>query len=243
MFRDWITRARDNFNLILPVRSLDNRHGGPYGQNPIYLGVTRPRTLTAFNNTRTGNVYTFDQTGLDSSADSTVVRVDYNNHDFSELPYVVGDSGSIIYYYYSTVYSSTSGKRFALVSVTSPARAHSPDGTSTDTYDMQDPTGYTGVISQITVHAVVKLTNTNGGHAHLAIRTASTGGIDDTSSQRTLSTSYSDITGSWSTKPGTSSAWTWTDITALQCSVELTRSSGEVRCTAVWVVVEYTPLT
>jgi hypothetical protein len=117
-----------------------------------------------------------------------------------------------------------------------------PNGENRDTYNMEDPpVGQTGIITQITVHAVVRL-NGATGHCHLAVRTGTT---DTTSSEQSLTPSYVDKTASWSTKPGTSSAWAWADITSLQCGIVLNRISGgmgdSVRCTQVWVVVEYIP--
>jgi len=64
---------------------------------------------------------TFNQTGLDATANSTVVTVNGVPKNFSDLPFqMLVDNGSVITYFYSNVSSTVSGKRFRLVSVTGP---------------------------------------------------------------------------------------------------------------------------
>ncbi|MGA9388350.1 MAG: hypothetical protein WBV70_05965, partial [Candidatus Bathyarchaeia archaeon] len=62
---------------------------------------------------------TFTQSGLDSSASSTVVTVNSTMVGYGQLNYTLWvDSGGSVTYFYSDVSSSTPGKRFVLTSVT-----------------------------------------------------------------------------------------------------------------------------
>ena len=65
---------------------------------------------------------TFAQTGLDSTAIGTVVTVSGASEEFADLPFtVLVDNGSSLNYSYSTVVSSTAGKRFTLTNVIGPS--------------------------------------------------------------------------------------------------------------------------
>ena len=85
-------------------------------------GPTSPITVTGPTNVA-GNFMvqyklTFSQTGLDSSATGTVVTVDGSQKALTDLPCNIwADSGSSVTYGYSNVSSSTTGKRFILISV------------------------------------------------------------------------------------------------------------------------------
>jgi len=93
-------------------------------------GLTSPITVSS-SATIIGNYYAqcicfqvvFTQTGLDSSATGTVLVVNSVNLQYSNLPYTitVSSGGVVTYTYTSTVSSSTSGKRFRLVSVAGPS--------------------------------------------------------------------------------------------------------------------------
>ncbi len=62
---------------------------------------------------------TFDSSGLDSSASSTVVTVNGNPLTYGQLPYAIWvDSGGSVTYSYGNVSSSTTGMRFTLIGVT-----------------------------------------------------------------------------------------------------------------------------
>jgi flagellin-like protein len=108
-----------------------------------------------------------------------------------------------------------------------------------DTYAMQDSGMTTGTIQQITVHIMAKIS----GGVGTAAEYIRTGGTNyNNPSAHTLTTSYVDYTYTWTTNPGTSAAWAWTEIDALQCGVGLYHyNSGSARCTQVWVVVTYIP--
>lgn len=90
-------------------------------------GPSSPITVIGPTNV-TGNYVvqyrvTFAQTGLDSNATGTVVTVNSVAKTFTDLPYTLWvDSGTVVTYSYNTIVSSsTSGKRFALTSVTGPS--------------------------------------------------------------------------------------------------------------------------
>ncbi|MEM4732975.1 MAG: PKD domain-containing protein, partial [Candidatus Bathyarchaeia archaeon] len=102
-------------------------------------GSSSPITVTAPMNV-TGNfvtqyLVTFAQTGLDSTATGTVVTVNGSAKTYANLPYSFwADCGdTVTYTYSSTVASTTSGKRFALNSVTGPASPITVTGPTTVT--------------------------------------------------------------------------------------------------------------
>lgn len=85
--------------------------------NPILMD--RPKVAVA--NWKTQSIITFDQTGLDSSASGTVLRIDEVPKTFGELLYGIWvNSGAVITYSYNNVSSTTLGKRFILTCVTGP---------------------------------------------------------------------------------------------------------------------------
>jgi hypothetical protein len=69
-----------------------------------------------------------------------------------------------------------------------------------------------------------------------------TNGTEYRGSDQTVTASYVDYSYQWSTNPNTSSAWTWTEIDALQAGVELRDAAAgkHTRCTQVYVEVSYT---
>ena len=90
-------------------------------------GPASPITVTGAT-TVTGNyvtqyLVTFTHSGLDSTATGTVVTVNSDAKTYTELPYTIWvDSGSSITYLYNdVVLSTTTGKRFKLLSVTGPS--------------------------------------------------------------------------------------------------------------------------
>ena len=66
---------------------------------------------------------TFNQTGLDATADSTILPVNGSAKTFADLPFIiwVDEKTQISYAYESIVASTISGKRFVLIDVTGPA--------------------------------------------------------------------------------------------------------------------------
>ena len=71
-----------------------------------------------------------------------------------------------------------------------------------------------------------------------------TGGTAYTGTQEQISgTSYQDWSTAYTTNPQAGGAWTWAQINALEAGVRICDSAGAprgVRCTQVWVVVDYT---
>lgn len=84
----------------------------------VYMDVNH--TTTA--NYVTQYLVTFNQTGLDPSASTTVVTINGSPKTLSELPYsLCVDNGTVITYSYSIIVSSNvSGKRFKLFNVSGP---------------------------------------------------------------------------------------------------------------------------
>ena len=102
-------------------------------------GPTSPMTVTG-STTVTGNYVTqyqvtFTQSGLDSTATSTVVTINGSPKTYSNLPYSlwVDSGGSVTYLYSSPVSSSVSGKQFRLSSVSGPTSPITVTGSTTVT--------------------------------------------------------------------------------------------------------------
>jgi len=105
-----------------------------------------------------------------------------------------------------------------------------------DSYNLQDPTG-SGNINWLRVYVRARLTASGTSTIRTLVRTY---GADYESSNITLSTSYQDNYTQYNTNPNTGSAWTWTEITALEVGASSQRSGGaDIRMTAVWVAVNY----
>ncbi len=120
--------------------------------------------------------------------------------------------------------------------------SHSGLSSSMDTYATEDRTTGTGTINSVTVHYVISKTGDTPTLAGAAlIRTHSTvywGTFYD------ATLSWVEHTHTWTDNPFTSSAWTWQEVDDLEIGVELdigTQEDDDVRCTQVWVVVDYTP--
>jgi hypothetical protein len=88
---------------------------------PFPVTLNSSKDITA--NYKTGYLITFNQTGLDGTADSIVVTVNGVPKTFSNLPFGfwADESDTIIYLYNSTVSSTEAGKRFNLTGVAGPA--------------------------------------------------------------------------------------------------------------------------
>ena len=77
---------------------------------------------------------TFQQTGLDNTATSTVVTIDSTTKSKGELPYADWFDGGTTYSFSSIVDSSTTNKRFRLDSITGQASPITAPGTVTGNY-------------------------------------------------------------------------------------------------------------
>ncbi len=113
-----------------------------------------------------------------------------------------------------------------------------------DLYNLPASSG-TGTINKITVYARCW---TEGTPARTSLKIAcKTEGTAYEGTEKTISTSWVTYSQEWAVNPDTSSAWTWTQIDALQIGIALRRihpSSGFVsNCTQVYVEVDYSPPT
>jgi hypothetical protein len=112
------------------------------------------------------------------------------------------------------------------------------DGSSmrTDTYATQDHGSVSGTINSVTIHIVCR--TTGSGLAHTVILTH---GNTYTSPDFTLTGSYQDLQYAYTRNPNTNNPWTWSEIDSIEIGVALSRSSGQARCTQVYIEVNYTP--
>jgi len=120
------------------------------------------------------------------------------------------------------------------------SRSSSSTGFYTDTYAIED-TSATGTINYVKIYAVC---NYDGGtatpHARTVLRVSGTDyyGYDTTA----ITSTWSTISTTYNTNPAGGN-WDWAAINALQSGVDLYRTSngGTIRCTQVYVEVNYTP--
>jgi hypothetical protein len=116
----------------------------------------------------------------------------------------------------------------------------------TATYDKWDTYNYpdgpnTGDINSVVLHMMCKYTGSpTGAQTQTEMRTHSTNYVGG---WNLITASYAEYTKSYSTNPYTGSGWTWAEITAIEFGPRLFFSSGSsctVRCTQVWIVIDYT---
>jgi FlaG/FlaF family flagellin (archaellin) len=112
----------------------------------------------------------------------------------------------------------------------------SSSGTYTDYYLTQDHGTATGTINSVTAYIRAERysgSNTCYGYTYLRLGSSTSIG-----GQWTLPSTWTDHSNTLS-RPGGGS-WSWTDIDNLQSGVVIDRaSSTEVRCTLVWVVIDF----
>jgi len=115
----------------------------------------------------------------------------------------------------------------------------------TDLYTLTDTTTAPGKINSVTVN--FRASAEVNGTAPSARAVISVGGTPYSSTtEHTLTTSWTGYTGVWNTNPSDGSEWTWADVNALQAGVELKKADTPPQnsmCSEVWVVVDYTPAT
>jgi len=119
-------------------------------------------------------------------------------------------------------------------------RSSSSAGFYTDTYATDD-TSVTGTINYVKIYIVC---NYDGGtatpHARTVLRVSGTDyyGTDTTA----ITSTWTTISTTYNTNPAGGN-WDWAAINALQSGVDLYRTSngGTIRCTQVYVEVNYTP--
>ena len=110
--------------------------------------------------------------------------------------------------------------------------------TEIDTYNIPDHSEGYGTISSVTVYVRCRASTTADLHAaETVIRTH---GTDYFGTYTLLPTSYTDYSTTYNVNPNTTNAWTWDEIDALEIGVRLyDNDDGEVRCTQVYVEVDY----
>lgn len=117
-------------------------------------------------------------------------------------------------------------------------RLYSPTDNRVATFALENKTTEEGVINSVTVYIYTRGIDPISNVVQLAIRT---GGTDYFSSDNTYNnTSYHNESNTWSTNPGTSAAWTWSEIDALEAGMKRISGGGQA-VTQVWVEVDYTP--
>jgi len=111
-----------------------------------------------------------------------------------------------------------------------------------DLYNLPAHSG-SGTINSVTVYARCKANGSPIVQTSAIIRCKTNGTVYE-GNEITVTTSYVNYSKAWATTPNTGSAWTWTEIDALQIGVGLRRwgSSGgtHTHCTQFWVEVDYT---
>ena len=115
-----------------------------------------------------------------------------------------------------------------------------PQPLERDLYGCEDHTSETGVINSVTVFAYANR-NTATTYYRLSIRTNS---VSYNSSEIPLTggAQFIQISNTWAVNPQTSSAWTWTEIDAMEIGCTLQKqSSSSPYITQVYVEVDYTP--
>jgi hypothetical protein len=104
-----------------------------------------------------------------------------------------------------------------------------------DLYNLED-TSQTGTINWIKVWVRCS----GEGSAYTAIKT---GGTAYEGSANALTGSYANYSTQYTTNPQTGSAWTWTQLNALQAGVRLVGAEkAPAKCTQVYIEVDYTAL-
>jgi hypothetical protein len=109
---------------------------GSYSGSSSSHSVTMNNPITETTNWQTQYQITFAQSGLDSSATGTVVTVNGTAKTYGNLPYVTGwinSGGTLTYSYSNPVTSSTTGKQFALSSVSGSSSPITVNGPTTIT--------------------------------------------------------------------------------------------------------------
>ncbi len=110
--------------------------------------------------------------------------------------------------------------------------------TEIDTYSIADHSAGSGTINSVTVH--VRSRGTTTADLHAAETVIRTNGTDYFGTNTLLPLTYTDLSTAYTTNPFTSSAWTWTEVDALEAGVRhYDQGDGDVRTTQVYVEVSY----
>lgn len=108
---------------------------------------------------------------------------------------------------------------------------------ATDVYSLEDPPGTSGSINNVTVYCRARKHQSQGSVRPTVYFNAT----EYNGAEQDLTTSFSDYSHEWATNPNTGSAWTWSEINALQAgaSIKGQNSNFPAYCTQVWVEVSY----
>ena len=110
--------------------------------------------------------------------------------------------------------------------------------TKMEAHNLENHTG-SGSINWVRVYVRAKLSSAGTNHIRTLIRTHDS---DYESSDTALTTSYQDNYTQYDVNPSTGLAWTWDEMDSLQAGASAEKSGTiNVRMTAVWVVVNFTP--
>jgi len=108
-----------------------------------------------------------------------------------------------------------------------------------EAYNLENHTG-SGTINWVRVYVRAKLLSSGTSVVRTLIRTYD---ANYESGDITLSTSYQNNYTQYDTNPNTGLAWTWAEIDSLQAGASgKTSGNVNVRMTAVWVIVDYSPV-
>lgn len=119
--------------------------------------------------------------------------------------------------------------------------AGTPEVTLTDLYNIPNHTSETGTINFIEIFTRTRWNSYSTNETKYHRQTLKIGGTEYPRSTFYASTSgYYNRSWIQTVNPDTSVAWTWTDIDNLQIGLDIKVEYGSVRCTQVYVVVNYT---
>lgn len=104
-----------------------------------------------------------------------------------------------------------------------------------DSYAIEDHTTGAGTIDSVVVY--MRCVRQGGGSQRAMTSIRVGGSYTDGSSVNLNAGGYADFSATYTVNPITSSAWSWTDIDAMEIGVSI-QNYG--RCTQVWTVVHYT---
>lgn len=113
---------------------------------------------------------------------------------------------------------------------------------SKDLYNIGNPTG-SGTISHITIYCWARSYSSVYSHgAQYGLKSGTTEAW--ISLPDPVSGTFTEYSNQWTTDPNTGAAWTWEAIAALQIGVNVysAASYNGMRCTQIYVVVDYTPV-
>jgi hypothetical protein len=129
----------------------------------------------------------------------------------------------------------------------------SPDGDTTyvyaitsnywtdDTYQLPNLAFTSGTINYVTIHAVARTTGYGSTQLSLTTHGNEYDGTDNSGYPFPLTSSWLEYTAVWSTNPYTHTTWTIQEINDLLVGCSLYKTTGDARCTQVYVEVYYTP--